>query len=61
MIKLEWYIAMGTKSGDFAQQGLPTLYGSAKDWGTFLGRNAPILGGVQMTAGAYGIYNSTKN
>ena len=21
MIKLEWYIAMGTKSGDFAQQG----------------------------------------
>lgn len=40
---------------------LPTLYGPAKDWGTFLGRNAPIFGGVQMSGGAYGIYNSTRN
>ncbi|MFV5686548.1 hypothetical protein ACM55I_14010 [Flavobacterium sp. GB2R13] len=40
---------------------LPTLYGPAKDWGTFLGRNSPIFGGIQMSGGAYGIYNSTSN
>jgi len=39
---------------------LPTLYGPAKDWGTFLGRNAPIIGGAQMSGGAYGIYNSIQ-
>ncbi|UPQ80464.1 RHS repeat-associated core domain-containing protein [Flavobacterium azooxidireducens] len=40
---------------------LPTLYGPAKDWGTFLGRNSPIFGGFQTAGGGYGLFDSVSN
>ncbi|AZB18817.1 type IV secretion protein Rhs [Chryseobacterium indologenes] len=50
---------IGSKSINlFGLKSLPTLYGKAVTWGTFLGRNSPIIGPVIMYDGARRINNS---
>ena len=54
--------ALGSRSINMlGVKSLPTLYGTAYTWGTFLGRNTPIIGGAIMYDGLRRIYNKFQN